>query len=168
MDEKEPTGGKSTVTIQCQKVKPMSYHAYMRWSRFTRPHIDRHTRKFTHSIGVKVEDIGDKYSLSKVIKNSYGYGIFNVNFWSRYVKNKNFNHRFKCKGRCKYYSSCRIKGIRKKEFGACKLNPRFIHNWAKRATVEIKPDSKGTGFSYDFKFNLMHYMWFWYDFEDNG
>jgi len=162
MTEKQ---AKTHVKIQCQQIMPMKYRSYMQWNRYLRHHIDRTTKKFTKAIRVDVNSIEDRECLSKVIKENFGYGTFNVMFWSRYVKNKKFKYNFKCKGNlCPYLKNCRIKN-KKKDGINCKTNSRFIPNWSPRATIIIKKSNNKKGYTYDYTMNKMYYFWFWADIE---
>jgi hypothetical protein len=172
--DKELAGTKTMIKIQAQrlvKIKPTSLaNLPKQWIKMS----DGYSKKFTHTIWVKVSDVSNKERLAWVVRKHFGFGKFNILFYNRLSKSSNFNPNFRCLFQrnkdCKYkeQNRCTIFNRHRKGW-ACKVNRRFRPNWNARARITIVPNDLFS--DVDFRYiwergqDKMHYFrkWFWRD-----
>lgn len=183
MSKKEHSGSKTKINIQCQVLKPINPVSLRNIPKHWLRQNDGLSKKFTHLITVDVKDIETKDKLAFVIRKHFGFGTFNILFFSLWNKNKNYNPRFRCRtdkclafrnGKC---NNTRLYNIYKHNNGfflnrkaigwSCRVNPKYRPRMTKRAKITIVPTHtmSDIDFKYvwDRKCDLMYRFqkWFW-------
>lgn len=167
---KELPGTKTMIKIQAQIIKPIKAHSWKNLPKEFQKKSDGYSKKFQKRYWIKTNDISTKDKLAFVVRKYYGFGIFNLLFYSRWLKNKNYNPKFKCliqrKKPCPYKDRCRIWKIHQKGW-SCKYNPKYRANFTKRAKIEIIPTNllgeKDYKYNWDKRSDRMYLFnrWFW-------
>lgn len=168
---KEPSGTKTMIKLQPFLIRPIQQHSWKNIPKQFQKMSDGLTKRAMHVIRVNVVDIDNKDKMAFVIRKHYGFGRFNIMFWSRWLKNKNHNPKFKCRVQrgleCKYLPRCRISKIHRKGW-SCKYNARYRGNWKPRCRLTIipqQPDVHGIDYRYEWerKKDKMYLFskWFW-------
>ena len=160
----QPITVKNHIKIQVGTITPISEAGRLNISKKQRRHW-KNKCTYGPSYIVNVNDISNPIDLARWVRNTIGFGTFNL--MGRSLRaNKKFKARFKCIGfSCKYYGSCRVKGMRAKYYGGCGLNPRRKWTWLVIVRIRIS-DSSGDLYN-DFSYkiyqhkNRLNKYWFW-------
>lgn len=174
---------KDSLKIQAWRIEPITPGGWNNIPSYFRRLSDGLSKKPLHVIKVKYWEINTRDKLIWVIRKHYGFGVFWICFWNRWIPNKKFKRSFVCrtdkcpfkkKGKCNnprfysiyknhdgYYDGQKVRGW------SCRLNPKFTSNWSRRAAVHIMPNQnpytdKDYEGSWIKKYDKMRYFrWFW-------
>lgn len=165
----EPVGFKKHIKILVNKEIPLTPRIYRTFNAKSLTYA--RCFKIQHCIKAPVENISTKLELVYLIRQNFGYGRFQLWFWSDFVRSKKYaryGYRFVCIPRqCGYFNANKcIRWRIHKKGDQCKMNRPYRPNWKKKFEVSII--QKDTGFAdVDFVFKV-HYNtmytyrnWFW-------